>query len=115
MGVQKSAEAVVSGGQPRHMSGGLSAIGRRGAARRPAFAAAIRTSCSMNSTVSWSGEAIASCAMPMTRTFMSVVRVLANEVLASVERFLNHRLKLRLNRDKSRVAGRGNATTWGMG
>ena len=26
-------------------------------------------------------------------------------VLASVERFLNHRLKLRLNRDKSRVAG----------
>lgn len=58
---------------------GLSAIGRRGRRKAARFRRCCRTSCSMNSTVSWSGEAIASCAMPMTRTFMSVVRVLANE------------------------------------
>lgn len=62
---------VMSGGVVSHRQ-----EGRRKAAR---FRRCYRTSCSMNSTVSWSGETIASCAMPMTRTFMSVVRVLANE------------------------------------
>ena len=51
-----------------------------------------------------SGGAIVLCAIPTTPTFMCAVVVLASEWWRNVERFLNQRLKLTLNRGKSRVA-----------
>ena len=57
---------------------GLSADGRKGRRKAARSRRCCRTSCSTNSTVSWNGGAISSCAMPMTRTSMCVVGELAN-------------------------------------
>ena len=61
------------------MSGGLVSRRKKGAPQGDPLSPLRRTSCSTNSTANWSGGAIASCVMPMIRTFMCIAVALASD------------------------------------
>ena len=81
---------------------------RRGATRGRRKAGRSRrcwpTCCWTTWTRNWKSAATASAATPTTATFMCAAATAGERVMASVTRFLEGKLKLKVNRDKSAVA-----------
>ena len=85
------------------MEGGLVSPRTEGTPQGGPLSPLFPTSCSTSWTRNWSGGGTASSAMPTTATSMCGPKAAGERVMASLERFLTKRLRLKVNRDKSAV------------
>ena len=86
------------------MEGGLVHATRREPRRVLRFRRCSATSCSTTSTGSWSGAGTTSCATPTTGASTSAVERAGKRVMESITQYVEQRLKLKVNREKSVVA-----------